>query len=289
MQWEIFGQVLLNAIVMSSVYILLAVGFNLVWGILKIFNFAHGYFFMLGSFFAFYLMDSLGFNFYIALFATGVFILILSAIAYSGVLGSLRENEFACVISSFGLCNLIEGVSAAVFGGEPQKVNLPITGGLKFAGIYLNYPRLATLLISLIIILVFLYVVYATKFGRAMRATGSNSKMAEAQGINVSMVLLSTFCVGTVLAGLGGVVASHMTPLTPNMGIDYSTKAFVIVVLGGLGSIPGAILGALIIGFVEGFIGFLFDPTIALIISFVVVLIILLFRPIGLLGRVSGL
>lgn len=184
----IFYQVFFNGLVMSSVYALLAVGFNLVWGILGIFNFAHGHFYMLGAFLAFYSMDSLGLNFYNALIVSSVFILIVSAITLKGVLGSLRENEFVCVICSLGLCSLIEGVVTAIFGGEPRKVNLPITGGVNVSGLYLNYSRLTTLGIALTVLVLFLYIVYFTKFGRALRATGSNPRMAEAQGINISRI-----------------------------------------------------------------------------------------------------
>lgn len=269
---------------MSSVYVLLAVGFNLVWGILGIFNFAHGHFYMLGAFLAWYFISSLGFNFYLSLILSGLSIFVGAAIALKGVLGPLRENEFVCVISSLGLVSLIEGVVSAIFGGEARIVNLPVSGVLNIGGLYLSYPRLATLGISLTVFAAFLYIVYFTKFGRALRATGNDPEMAQVQGINVPRVYFITFCIGTTLAGIGGVVACHMTPLMPHMGMDFSLKAFIVVVLGGLGSIPGAILGALIIGLLESFIGSLINPTVAIIVSFIAVLFILLVKPSGLMG-----
>lgn len=284
MTLSLLAQIIFNGVVLSSVYVLLAVGFNLVWGILGIFNFAHGHFYMLGAFLAWYFISSLGFNFYIAFILSGVCIFISAAMVLKGVLGPLRENEFVCVISSLGLVSLIEGLVSAIFGGEARIVNLPVTGVLNIGSLYLSYPRLATLGISLTVFSLFLYIVYFTKFGRALRATGNDPEMAQVQGINVPRVYFTTFCIGTTLAGIGGVVACHMTPLMPHMGMDFSLKAFIVVVLGGLGSIPGAILGALIIGLLESFIGTLINPTVAIIISFIVVLITLLVKPSGLMG-----
>jgi branched-chain amino acid transport system permease protein len=278
------GQIIFNGVIISSVYVLLAVGFNLVWGILGIFNFAHGHFYMLGAFLAWYFISDLGISFYIAFLISGVCIFAMSAIALKGVLGPLRKNELVCVMSSLGLSSLIEGIAMVIFGGEARMVNLPVSGAIRIAGMFLSYPRLATLGISLVVFGVFLYVVYFTKFGRALRATGSDPEMAQVQGINISRIYFLTFCLGTVLAGIGGIVACHMTPLMPYMGMDFSLKAFVVVVLGGLGSIPGAVVGALIIGLLESFIGSFFNPTIAIIVSFGVVLFILLVKPSGLLG-----
>jgi len=278
------GQIIFNGIIISSVYVLLAVGFNLVWGILGIFNFAHGHFYMLGAFLAWYFISSLSLNFYLSFLISGVCIFAMSAVALKGILGPLRNNELVCVMASLGLSSLIEGIAMVIFGGEARMVNLPVSGAIRIGGLFLSYPRLATLAISLIVFGVFLYVVYFTKFGRALRATGSDPEMAQVQGINISRIYFLTFCLGTVLAGIGGIVACHMTPLMPYMGMDFSLKAFVVVVLGGLGSIPGAVVGALIIGLLESFIGSFFNPTIAIIVSFVVVLLILLVKPSGLMG-----
>ena len=284
MSVTLLGQIFFNGIVISSVYVLLAVGFNLVWGILGIFNFAHGHFYMLGAFLAWYFISSLNLGFFAAFILSGISIFIGAAMALKGLLDPLKENEFVCVIASLGLVSLIEGLVSAIFGGEARIVNLPVTGVMKLGGLYLSYPRLATLGISLAVFGAFLYLVYFTNFGRALRATGSDPEMAQVQGINISRIYFITFCMGTTLAGMGGIVACHMTPLMPHMGIDFSLKAFIVVVLGGLGSIPGAIVGALIIGLLESFIGSIFNPTIAMIVSFIVVLIILLVKPSGLLG-----
>ena len=284
MSLTLFLQIVFNGVVISSVYILLAVGFNLVWGILGIFNFAHGHFYMLGAFLAWYFIYSLNSSFYIGFVLSGACIFISAAVALWGVLGPLRKNEFICVIASLGLVYLIEGLVSAIFGGETKIINLPVSGVINIRGLYLSVPRLATLGISLVVIALFLYFVYFTRFGRALRATGSDWEMAQVQGINVHRIYFITFCIGTTLAGLGGIVACHMTPMIPAMGMDFSIKSFVVVVLGGLGSIPGAIIGALIIGLLESFVGSLVNTTVALITSFVVVLIILLVKPSGLMG-----
>jgi branched-chain amino acid transport system permease protein len=284
MNTTLLGQIIFNGLVLSSVYILLAVGFNLVWGILKIFNFAHGHFYMVGAFLAWYFVSSLGFSFYVAFILSGVCVFAMSAIALKGVLGPLKENQFVCVIASLGLGSLIEGTVSALFGGEPRVINLPVSGALRLGGLYLSYPRFATLAIALVAFGGFLLFVYFTKFGRALRATGSDPEIAQVQGINISRINFITFCLGTVLAGIGGIIACHMSPLMPYMGIEFSLKAFIVVVLGGLGSIPGAVVGALIISMLESFIGTLVNSTVGVIVSFLVVLIILLVRPSGLMG-----
>ncbi len=285
MTLPLLAQIIFNGLVLSSVYILLAVGFNLVWGILGIFNFAHGMFYMLGAFLAWFFVSSLGINFFLAMVLSGACIFFLAAFSLSAILDPVRDNELVCVICSLGLVSLIEGITSAIFGGEARILRLPVLGVLKLAGVYLSYPRLATLGISMGVFLIFLYMVYFTRFGRALRATGSDREMAQVQGINVKQVHFFTFCLGTTLAGIGGIVACHMTPLMPHMGMDFSLKAFVVVVLGGLGSIPGAVVGALIIGLLESFIGSLWNPIIALIFIFLVVLIILLVKPSGLMGK----
>jgi branched-chain amino acid transport system permease protein len=284
MTFSVFGQILINGIVVSSVYVLLAVGFNLVWGILGILNFSHGFFYMLGAFLAWFLISSLGLSFYPAFIIASVAIFFLAALSLKFVLGPVRDNEFVCVIISLGLVSLIEGTVSAVFGGEARMVRLPLSGIINIGGLIISYSRLASLIISVVILGIFLYVVYFTKFGRAMRAAGSDPEMAQVQGINIPLIFFLTFCIGTALAGMGGIIACHMTPLEPHMGFDFSVKAFIIVVIGGLGSIPGAILGALIIGLIESFIGTLINPTIAAIVSFIVILGIILVKPSGLLG-----
>ncbi len=284
MKLSLLGQIVFNGLVISSVYILLAVGFNLVWGILGIFNFAHGFFYMLGAFLALYFLSTWSSNFFVSLALSGAGIFFLAALALKFVLNPLRKNEIVCVMASLGLCYLIEGTAMAVWGGEPRIVRLPVSGVWNIGGLYLSYARLVTLGISLAVFAIFLYIVYFTNFGRALRATGSDAEMAQVQGINISWIYFFTFCMGTTLAGVGGIVACHMTPLMPAMGVDFSLKAFVVVVLGGLGSIPGAIVGALIFGLLESFIGSLFSPTAAVITSFLVVLVILLLRPSGLMG-----
>jgi branched-chain amino acid transport system permease protein len=282
-----FGQILVNGIVVSSVYVLLAVGFNLVWGILGIFNFAHGHFYMLGAFLAWFMISSLGFSFYPAFILAGLAIFLVAALSLKFVLGPVRNNEFVCVIISLGLVNLIEGVVTAIFGGEARMVRLPLSGIINMGGIILSYARFTTVVISFIVLGIFLYIVYYTKFGRALRAIGSDPEIAQVQGINVSRILFFTFCIGTTLAGIGGIVACHMTPLEPHMGFDFSVKAFIIVVIGGLGSIPGAILGAFVIGLIESFVGTIINPTIATIVSFIVILGIILVKPSGLMGVAS--
>ena len=286
MTLSVLAQMFFNALIIGSVYVLLAVGFNLVWGILGVFNFAHGHFYMLGAFLAWWLMASMGLGFSISFILTTVFIFILAAASFKLVLEPLQENEFVCVIASLGLVSLIEGVVSAIFGGEPRIVRLPISGLANFGVFVISYSRLATLGISFIVIVVFLYLVYFTKLGRAVRAAAWDPEIAQVQGINVSKIYLITFCIGTVLAGIGGMVASHMTPLMPYMGFEFALKAFVIVVIGGLGSIPGAVMGAMIIAFIESFIGSLINTTVATIVSFAVVLIILILKPSGLMGTV---
>jgi branched-chain amino acid transport system permease protein len=278
-------QMLYNGLVIASVYILLAVGFNLVWGILGIVNFAHGHFFMLGAFFAWFFLVTMGFNFYAALVASSLCILVLAAGTLKGLLEPLRQDLHTCAMIAMGLAFLIEGAAMALFGGEARIVPMPITGVARFGGAVFSYARLVTLAFSLVIFGVFMFLVYFTRFGRALRAVGDDAEIAATQGINVSAIGFWVFCIATVLAGAGGVLASYMTPLMPSMGFDFSLKAFIVIVVGGFGSIAGAVVGALLIGLIESFIGTIFNPVIAVIVSFALVLLIFMVRPSGLLGQ----
>jgi branched-chain amino acid transport system permease protein len=182
-------------------------------------------------------------------------------------------------MSSIGLASLIEGIAMVIFGGEARMVNLPVSGAIRIGGLFLSYPRLATLGISLVVFGVFLYVVYFTKFGRALRATGSDPEMAQVQGINISRIYFFTFCIGTVLAGIGGIVACHMTPPALCMGMDFSSRHFVSLCSRWPWQYPGAVVGALIIGLLRASSAASSTDD-CIIVSFVVVLFILLVRPV---------
>ncbi|RLC93422.1 MAG: branched-chain amino acid ABC transporter permease [Chloroflexi bacterium] len=280
-----FTQTLLNALMLASVYVLMASGFTLIYSIMHIVNFAHGEIYMLGAFAVYYFSMEYHLNFFLAL---------VLAILVVGVLGILLERvlflpmqqaHLPQVILSLGLAMALQGIASVAFGAGDRPVDGPFDTVLRFGGAAISMERLIIIPISVAIMIALFAFVKWTRTGQAMRAVAQDSDAAALQGIDVAFISCLAFGVGCALASAAGALIAPVFYVNPFMGGSVIMKAFIIICLGGMGSISGAAVGGLILGFVDSFGATLFGNSVANIIGFALLIIILLVRPQGLFGR----
>jgi branched-chain amino acid transport system permease protein len=295
-----FLQQLINGLALGSIYALIALGYTMVYGVLRFINFAHGDVFMLGAFAGFYLARPLQSLFGQESIALALAVLVLS-MAICATIGILIERlayrplrdkpKLTVLITAIGVSLLIEyvGQHRAVFSPSPHTFptllpsrNFQLSG----AGLVINSTELIVLGITAFLLLTLQFIVHRTKLGTAMRAVSFNAPAAALMGININVVISFTFGLGSALAAAAGILyASRYPSIDPLMGVMPGLKAFVAAVLGGIGNIPGAALGGLVLGVVETFVGGSSFSNYRDAIAFAILILILLFRPSGLLGK----
>ncbi|MFP5247178.1 MAG: branched-chain amino acid ABC transporter permease, partial [Thermoanaerobaculia bacterium] len=264
---ETLLQNLLNGIAAGSIYALIALGYTMVYGILKLINFAHGDVFMVGSFVGFYAGNYLAKNNSGAPSWVNASIALLLAMLICGLLGYLNERiayrplrnapRIASLITAIGVSFLLEYGGQFVFGADPKFFPTLIEKKIyNFGGVATTNYQFIVLGLSIAFMALLQYIVYGTKFGRAMRAVSFNFETAALMGIPVNRVISTTFILGSMLAAVAGILYGLSYPkIDPLMGIMPGLKAFVAAVLGGIGNVPGAVVGGILIGVIESFIG----------------------------------
>jgi branched-chain amino acid transport system permease protein len=293
-------QNLLNGIAAGSIYALIALGYTMVYGILKLINFAHGDVFMLGSFVGYYVGGWFSRHMHAeggaSSWASAGVVMLLSMIV-CGAFGYLNERiayrplrkapRIASLITAIGVSFFLEYGGQFVFGPDPKFFPTLIPKHvLNFGGITTTNYQLIVLGVALLFMAILQYIVYGTKFGRAMRAVSFNYETASLMGIPTDRIISFTFVLGSVLAAVAGILYGLAYPkIDPLMGVMPGLKAFVAAVLGGIGNVPGAMVGGLLIGVVEAFVGGSSFSNYRDAIAFVILIIILLFRPSGLFGK----
>jgi branched-chain amino acid transport system permease protein len=289
-----FLQQLLNGLFLGAIYGLIALGYSMIYGVLRFINFAHGDIFMLGAFAAFYLAgDSL-----MGMGIAGGVIILLLAMAACSVTGVVIEKlayrplrsrpKLTVLITAIGVSLLLEFGGQLIFGARPKSFpDIFPKSVINFAGgnLTVTSTQIIVLIVTATLLLVLRHLVMKTRLGMAMRAISANPQAAALMGVNIDTVISFTFAIGSALAAAGGVLyALTYTQITPLMGIMPGLKAFVAAVLGGIGNLTGAVLGALILGVIEALVGGSSFSTYRDAIAFALLILILLFRPGGLLG-----
>jgi branched-chain amino acid transport system permease protein len=315
-----FLQQLINGVSLGAIYSLIALGYTMVYGVLKLINFAHGDVYMVGAFMGFYLANGIGArgaqmvgmspDGFVARGLLGggtmepslitALVVMLLAMAICAALGVIIErfayrpvrkySRLTALITAIGVSLLLENGGQVLFGAEPKffpelftKQNVNLVGGAS-----VNTADIIVLVIALALMVALQLIVYRTKTGRAMRAVSFNLQSAKLMGINTDRIIAFTFALGSALAAAAGVLVAIRIPrIDPLMGILVGLKAFVAAVLGGIGNIPGAMLGGLLIGITETMVVGYLSPTYKDAVAFAILILILLFRPSGLLGTVA--
>ena len=285
---QVFMQQLINGLSLGSIYALLALGYTMIYGIIKIIHFAHGDVYMLGAFFGYYTINFWHFNFIMALLSSMIFCAIIGMliefIAYRPLRGSSR---ITVLITAIGVSYFLENGMSFLFSGDTRDFPQVIKQvNYEWFGIRITNIQLLIFATTIILMIILQLIVKKTKMGRAMRAAAADPVAAELMGININGTISFVFAIGSAMAGAAGVlIGLYYNSIDPTMGLTPGIKAFVAAVVGGVGSIPGAAVGAVIIGCLEslmqaiGFSAFK-DATV-----YVVLIIVLLFLPAGLFGN----
>jgi branched-chain amino acid transport system permease protein len=292
-----FLQQLINGLAFGSILALIALGYTMVYGILRFINFAHGDVFMLGAFAGFYLAPKIAAVFPMPSIAGALAVMIIS-MAICATLGALIERlaylplrhrpKLTVLITAIGVSLFLEYAGQFFFGAAPKKFPdlLPVLPITKVGGLSLNSNQLIVLTITLILLLALRFIVLKTRIGTAMRAVSFNPEAAALMGVNTNVVISFTFALGSALAAAAGILwAINYPSIDPLMGILPGLKAFVAAVLGGIGNLPGAALGGVLIGVTETLVSGYISSTYRDAIAFAVLILILLVKPSGLLGK----
>jgi len=289
-----FLQQLINGLSLGAIYALIALGYTMVYGVLRFINFAHSDVFMVGSFAGFYIGRGMPKE----SFATG-FLALAGAMIVCAVLGVVIErlayrplrnrSKLTVLITAIGVSLLLENLGQFIFGAAPKAFpTLFPVHTFNVAGLVIGSNQIVVLVVALALLGALQYIVLRTKVGIAMRAVSFNPQAASLVGINNDRIISFTFALGSALAAAGGILYSlNYQAIDPLMGVLPGLKAFVAAVLGGIGNIPGAALGGLLIGVIETFVNGSRFSTFTDAIAFAILIGILLFRPAGLLGKLQ--
>jgi branched-chain amino acid transport system permease protein len=280
---ELFLQQVLNGLTLGGVCCLVALGLTLVYGILHVPNFAHGAFYMAGAYAAFFLVTRFGLGYWAALAGAALAVALISVLSERLVFHPLRNAPYLHhMIASIGILLFLESGAQAIWGADFHRMDTPYNGILSFGGVILPAQRL--LIISAAFLLVALLQLFLKKTvtGATIVALAQNREGAALVGIDANRVAMLTFAIAGALAGMAAVLYAPINLVYGSMGHLVITKAFVIIVLGGMGSVPGAIAGGLIIGFAESFGAFYISTDYKDIIAFALLVLILSLRPEGL-------
>jgi branched-chain amino acid transport system permease protein len=282
-------QQLVNGISLGSIYALIALGYTMVYGIVKLINFAHGDVFMVGAFIGFYSITILDLGFFPALLISmvtcAIFGVLIERIAYKPLRNATR---IAALITAIGVSLFIEYGTIYIRGAQPEAYPdgvVPLKS-LELFGVKISGQSILILGTSVVLMVLLQFIVQKTKIGKAMRAVSHDMDAARLMGINVNNTISATFAIGSALAGAAGVIFGvYYTKIEPLMGIIPGLKAFVAAVLGGIGIIPGAMAGGLVLGVIESLVSAAGYSLWRDAVAFIVLILILIFRPAGLFGK----
>ncbi|MBZ1511792.1 branched-chain amino acid ABC transporter permease [Leuconostoc mesenteroides] len=283
-----FIQQLINGLMLGSVYALLALGYTMVYGIIKLINFAHGDIYMLGAYFGYFFIKVLHLNFFIALIlAMAVSTIIGVVIEYIAYRPLRHSPRIAVLISALGISFLLENGMTYLYGSDQRSFPQAIkTVQYHFYGIQVSNIQLIIAVTSIVLMLLLTYIVKNTKMGRAMRAVSADPDAASLMGININHTISFTFAIGSALAAAGGVlIGLYYNSIDPLMGMTPGLKAFVAAVLGGIGIIPGAAVGGWLIGILETMVQATAFSDYKDAIVYAMLIVILLIKPTGILGK----
>jgi branched-chain amino acid transport system permease protein len=282
----LFGQLLIG-LINGAFYAMLSLGLAVIFGLLNIINFTHGAQYMMGAFCAWFLLNKAGVGYWWALLLTPIVVGAIGIIIERTMLARLYKlDHLYGLLLTFGLALVIQGLFRNEFGssGLPYQIPSELTGGINLGFMFLPIYRGWVIVASLVVCLSTWYVIERTKLGSYLRAATENAALVQAFGINVPRMVTLTFGFGVALAALAGVMAAPIYQVNPLMGADIIIVVFAVVVIGGMGSILGAILTGFGLGVIEGLTKY-FYPEASNTVIFVVMVIVLLVRPAGLFGR----
>ena len=276
-----------NSIALGGLLFLLSAGFSLIFGLMRIPNLMHGSFFMLGAYFGVTLLDQrVGLNFWLAALASGLAMAVIGGLIERLLLRRLSGQELPQVLLTLGLSFIVADLCLLIWTGDPWQPQTPahLRGALQVAGVFFPYYRLVIVLVAVAITVALWLLVDWTRLGAKIRAGVDDPQIARVVGIKVSQLFTLIFALGAGLAAFGGVIGAPYLSVYPGLDAEMLPLALIVVILGGTGSLLGALVGSFVIGFLYNF-GQAMFPDLAYVILFLPMLLVLVLRPQGLFGR----
>jgi branched-chain amino acid transport system permease protein len=265
-------------------YIIIALGLTLIFGIMNIFNFAHGEFYMLGAFSILYISGLAKVNYFLALVLCMLIVGLIGVFFERLFFARAKGRLVPIIIVATGLMWILQTAAQIIFGRQPRGMAEVFQGSVSILHVNISYSRIMAGTISIVLVAALYVFVYRTKLGRAMQAVSQDREAAALQGINIDRLSTLGFGLGCALAAVAGGIMAPIFFIEATMGLDALGKSMAIIILGGLGSIPGAVIGGLILGLVESY-GQTFMGYPATVLPFVIIVLVLLFKRSGLMGR----
>ena len=285
MSLQQFIQAIFDGLSLGMIYVLVASGITLMFGIMHIVNFSHGAILMLGAFACLVFHNFLGINYSLSILMGAILIGMLGIIVGKVCFEAFRGELDRSFITSLGLILIFESSILVIFGGFGYGIESPFRGGVRFLGVSIAWERIVVIGVGLVFMTGLTVFIKLHKLGQAMVASAQDDVAAVLQGIDLAKVSALCMFIGCALAAVGGALVGTLFNVDYAMGGTYTVKCFMVVALGGLGSLPGAVLGGLILGFLETFASIFTGAAIGPLIAFIIVVFFLLFRPRGLLGH----
>lgn len=278
-------QVIANGLALGAIYACLAVGFSLVWGVVNVINLLHGSFIVLGGYITFYFWYGFGIDPLVTLPLVAIALFVLGyAIQRIFINKVVTAPVLITLTLTFGLDLILYNILTVYFSATPRRVTLDL-GSLNIGGIFMPMDRLYGMVLALLLTSLLWFVLRYSKIGRAIIAVRMDRMAAGLMGIRINHIYAVAFGIGALMAGVAGVIFAIAFPITTNMIPLFLGKAFVVCVIGGLGTVPGALVGGLALGMVESFAGHWIGSQHAMTVGFALMLVLLMVRPTGLVGR----
>jgi branched-chain amino acid transport system permease protein len=286
---ETIIQLTLNGILLGGIYAMISIGLTLIWGVMQIVNFAHGEYLMLGMYGTFWLFHLFGMDPYLSLLLVAPMLFALGLLTHRLIIKPIIDApHVAQIFATVGVSIVLQNLAQLLWKADYRSVRVDYgISNIKFSGIIISFPRLLAFLITLSLVVSLFLFLKKTYLGKALRATAENKRAAQLMGVNVNHMYYLALGIGNACVGIAGGVLVPMYAVFPTAGQYFVLTAFVVVVLGGMGSIGGAFLGGLIIGVVEAFSGFYLAPALKEVVYFLVFLLILFIKPSGLMSKVQ--
>ncbi|MFH1481510.1 MAG: branched-chain amino acid ABC transporter permease [Pseudomonadota bacterium] len=285
MSFDMFLQSFINGLTMGMIYVLIALGLTLLYSIMHIVNFAQGEIFMLGGFTSYFLIERFGMNFFITLPIAMIALFVFGIFMEKAFFSRVRGNFMHCLMLTIGLSLVIQALGWTFFGTEDESLGSPIPGVFRFAGLFLPKARIFSAIIGLFLVGLLYLLIFKTKIGRHMQAIEQDSVASELFGVNLNLVHMVALGIGFALCAIAGVLIGAIFYINPGYGFEPMLKAFVVIILGGLGSIGGCVVAGLLVGVIDSVVGTLLGANLAYAASFGLLILIIIIRPRGFAGH----
>jgi branched-chain amino acid transport system permease protein len=282
---ETIWQSLVNGLMMGWVYVLVALGLTIVFSIMRILQLSHGEIYMLGAFGVYFFCVVLGINIFLSFVLSALALGLLGVVIERLGFRRFRGHFDTSMVVAIGLILLLQSIAAVGFGSQEKWIPKLIPGVMTVGGVNLAWDRVLSVIVGIALMLLLFIFIQRTKLGQAMVAVSQDTDAAALQGIDVNRISSLSMAIGCALAAIAGGLMGAIFQVEPFMGSFAMSKGIAVIILGGLGSIPGAIIGGLIIGLIDGLVPIWANSTVATLIGFVIIIFILVIRPQGLLGH----